>query len=99
MDGHDPCRSRDGVLKERWPSWEAAWYVVELCLLGQHGRDRRPTKMYAYSCKSCFGYHLASCKNAKDRREHDFGMARFTAKMTEKSRKVRAKKCENMKKD
>lgn len=73
---NDPCTSRDGTPKERWPSAVTAWFVVALCFDGAHGRSKPGKKMYAYHCSNpkCDGWHLASCRNHEDRKRHRRGL-------------------------
>lgn len=83
IEDNNPCLSADGVRKERWPNALAAWYVVELCLLGKHGRLTAGKKLYAYHCPKpeCDGWHLASCRNREDRKRHRRGLEELRSRM------------------
>lgn len=79
---NDPCRSRDGKLKERWPNSTAAWFVVLLCSTGDHGLKGHPKKLIAYHCSGCEGWHLATCRNAQDRKKHRKGLEELQRRLT-----------------
>lgn len=79
---NDPCRSSNGVLKQRWPNAISAWYVAELALLGKHERMQIGKELYAYLCPSCGGWHLASCRNRKDRKRHREGIKELRCRLT-----------------
>lgn len=72
----DPCTSRAGLPKQRWPNEKAACYVVELVALGLYrrtGARRNPKKkkLYPYLCPKCEGYHVARCRTAADLERHE----------------------------
>ena len=80
----DPCTSRDGKPKERWPNAESAWFVVELVAAGKHRNMKRGKKAYAYLCRKCDGYHLASCRNHADRKRHKRGLEELHRRLAKK---------------
>ncbi len=59
----DPCTSRAGKLKQRWPSMSTAVFVVD-----QRAAKRK--KQYAYECPKCSGFHLTAVRNEHGYREH-----------------------------
>lgn len=89
---NDPCTSRSGKPKERWPNAEAAWFVVELVAAGKHRTRGRRGKMYAYLCPKCDGWHLAKCRNAKDRKRHRRGIEELHRRLEKKKKPQLARK-------
>lgn len=77
----DPCTSREGIPKERWPNAISAWFVVSLVLEGKHRGMKLGKKSYAYHCKSCEGWHLSSCRNSKDRKRHKRGLQELARRL------------------
>jgi hypothetical protein len=71
----NPCTSSRGVLKERWPNEQAAWFVADLVARGIHRAKGVPAKMYPYHCPKCHGYHLSSCRTKKHFDTHEAGIA------------------------
>lgn len=88
----DPCTSREGQPKERWPNAEAAWFVVWLVSEGRHRSMKRGRKAYAYLCRKCDGYHLSSCRNHEDRKRHKRGLEELHLRLGKKKNPHVAKK-------
>lgn len=92
MDARNPCTTRRGKQKERWPNEQAAWFVVELASLGMHGARGRIVQLYPYRCPRCAGWHLASCRTWQDRRRHESGVADLRAERIHKNTENATKK-------
>lgn len=78
----DPCTSKNGRLKKRWATADAAWYVVELASMGLYTvAKRRRLVLYAYECPKCGGWHTASAGNDPEKRErHRIGLETWREK-------------------
>ncbi len=74
---NNPCTSKLGKQKERWPSERTAWFVAELVSMGLHRKHGRRGKMYPYRCPKCAGYHLTTCRTAEHHRAHAAGIAQL----------------------
>lgn len=82
----DPCTSKRGNKKERWPNETAAWFVVELVARGEHRAKGKPAKMYPYLCPKCHGWHLASCRTVEQVAKHEAGLASIIAERAAQNR-------------
>ncbi len=77
----DPCTSRNGRRKKKWATQDAAWYVVELALMGLYSAAKRQKlELYVYECPKCGGLHTASVRDAETRRRHREGLAAWREK-------------------
>lgn len=73
----DPCTSKRGRQKKRWPNEDAAWFVVDLAKRGLYEvAKRQRLRLYPYHCPKCGGWHTASAgKDPVKLKRHREGLA------------------------